>query len=98
MPKKLSIVHSKNVSATEGYFYLTHNRQYDCKVSINSIRFDKNLSKAIKEILKSESMAKKYVKIDHTQKDLEDMEKQVKAERKNLTKVSEKKDLLLPST
>ncbi|WAT79080.1 recombinase family protein [Bacillus safensis] len=94
--KKLSIAHSKNVSATEGYFYLVHSRHYDCKVSINSIRFDKNINRAIKEILKSESMAKKYVKIDHTQKDLEDMEKQVKAERKNLTKVSEKKDLLLP--
>ncbi|MGM0969742.1 recombinase family protein [Bacillus pumilus] len=94
--KKLSVVHSKNSYETEGYFYLAHNRHYDCRVSINSIRFDKNITKAIKEILKSESMAKKYVKIDHTQKDLEDMEKQVKAERKNLTKVSEKKDLLLP--
>ncbi|WP_324657360.1 recombinase family protein [Bacillus altitudinis] len=94
--RKLSIAHSKNTYETEGYFYLAHGRHIDCKVSINSIRFDKNISKAIKEILKSESMAKKYVKIDHTQKDLEDMEKQVKAERKNLTKVSEKKDLLLP--
>lgn len=94
--RKLSIAHSKNTYETEGYFYLSHGRHIDCKVSINSIRFDKNITKAIKEILKSESMAKKYVKIDHTQKDLEDMEMQVKAERKNLKKVSEKKDLLLP--
>ncbi|KEP27248.1 recombinase family protein [Bacillus zhangzhouensis] len=94
--RKLSIVHSKNSYATEGYFYLAHGRHIDCKVSINSIRFDQNITKAIKEILKSENMAKKYVKIDHTQKDLEDMKKQVKAERNNLKKFSEKKDLLLP--
>ncbi|HJV46597.1 MAG TPA: recombinase family protein [Bacillota bacterium] len=92
------------MSGTEQYsihFYLKHGRaikrkdQSVCSISINVIRVEKNIIQAIKDILTNEEVAKKYMKFDFTQKDIETAGNEIKASAKLIQDTQEKIDRLL---
>lgn len=81
------------------HFYIKHqtpDTNDSCHVSINVLRVHDNLLKAIKNILTSEDMAKKYIKLEYSQGDLLQLEKDIKATNKLLSDVQAKIDRLLP--
>lgn len=99
--RKLSIT----MSGTKQYglhFYITHGRpvrikdQTKCEMSINTIRVDQNIIKAVKDIISSEDLARKHVKMDYDESDLAQIMKEAKAAKKLVAEAQEKLDMLLP--
>lgn len=82
-------------------YYLKHGRQTrmrdntTCDIAINSIRFEGNIYKVIKDILSSEETAKKYVNLDFDKSEIAQYEEQIKRNEKNIGKLQEKLDNLL---
>jgi site-specific DNA recombinase len=83
------------------YFYLKHGRKrrlsdgLTCDISINTARLDHNLSKAIKDILTNESLAKQYIDIDFSHDDFKQLQKNQKQLDKNIIKLQNKIDRLV---
>lgn len=82
-------------------YYLKHGRKMSlkdesiCDISINTIRFEDNILKAIKEILTSEELAKKYIELEFDDIEIKLLEKQVIQNKKKIKKLEEKLDNLL---
>lgn len=79
--RKIYLQQSKTSKNGNTYFYLKHGRkmrlkdQSRCLISINTIRLEKNLYKAIKDILTDEEKAKNYVNLlDINEDDLKKFE------------------------
>ncbi|MCY8609944.1 recombinase family protein [Bacillus paralicheniformis] len=99
--RKLTI----HMSGTKKYgihFYITHGRperqrdNFKCDLSINVIRVEKNIVSAIKNIIKSEELAKEHIKMDFDENDASQLKKDIKEVKKLIADVNEKKDRLLP--
>lgn len=96
--KKLAI-HMSGDRDYSLHFYIKHQRkdtQNKCYVSINTLRIENNLIKAIKGILTSEEAAKKYVQLDHDEGDLKKLEQQQKDLKKTISDLNGQLDRLLP--
>ncbi|MGG6437424.1 recombinase family protein [Saccharococcus caldoxylosilyticus] len=81
-------------------YYAKHGRKERadgsvCDININTIRFDKNIMTALKEILSSEEQAKKYINLDIDQNELNTLKKNVKTLNKKISKLQESLDRLL---
>src|SRR5690606_21350104 len=57
--------------------------------------FDKNIMKALKNILTSEDLAKEYINIDHDEKEISILKNRIKSVEKTLTDLSGAADRLL---
>jgi site-specific DNA recombinase len=96
--KKLAI----HMSGDRNYglhFYVKHQKketQNKCYVSINSVRIENNLIKALKSILTGEEAAKQYVKLDYDKDDLKKLENDLKLATKQVSDIKAKIDRLLP--
>lgn len=97
--RKISL--EQNGSGINKNFYLKHGRKMRlkdrtyCDMSINVIRVEDNVRKALKEILKGETLAKKYIELEVKQKDKEDVEAQLKSLASTLNKNQLRLDRLL---
>lgn len=82
-------------------YYLKHGRnlrisdQTTCDININSVRFDNNIIKAIKEILASEEQAKKYMELDFDSKEVDLLTKNVRSNEKKISELKLKIDKLI---
>lgn len=82
-------------------YYLKHGRKMSlkdesvCDISINTIRFEDNIMKAIKEILTSEELAKKYIELDFDDSEIKLLEKHIKQNKSKIAKLEAKLDKLL---
>jgi site-specific DNA recombinase len=82
-------------------YYLKHGRQLRvkdqsvCDITINSVRFDDNIIKAIKEILASENLAKKYMNLDFDSKEVEQLSKIVRNNENKISDLKHKIDKLI---
>ncbi|MFZ3591852.1 hypothetical protein ACOI1C_22235 [Bacillus sp. DJP31] len=82
-------------------YYLKHGRKLRlkdrsvCDISINTIRFDDKILCAVKEILLSEELAKKYIKIDIDEEEITSLKSQLKKGQKVISQMEEKLDRLL---
>ncbi|MCY9198063.1 recombinase family protein [Bacillus atrophaeus] len=99
--RKLTI----HMSGTKKYglhFYITHGRperqrdDFKCSLSINMIRVEKNIVSAIKNIIKSEELARDHIKMDFDESDAARLKEDIKAAKKVLSEAHEKVDRLLP--
>ncbi|HEQ3553525.1 recombinase family protein [Bacillus subtilis] len=99
--RKLTI----HMSGTKEYgihFYITHGRperqrdDFKCDLSINMIRVEKNIVSAIKNIIKSEELARDHIKMDFDESDAARLKNELKAAKKALSEAHEKVDRLLP--
>ncbi|XJZ26002.1 recombinase family protein [Bacillota bacterium Lsc_1132] len=96
--KKLAI-HMSGDRKYSLHFYIKHQKkatQEKCYVSINTVRVENNLVKAIKSILSSEEAAKKYIQLDYDKDDLKQLEDGLKDTGKLVADVKAKIDRLLP--
>lgn len=84
------------------HFYITHNkpeRHKDhsrCDFSVNMLRVEKNIITAIKNIIKSEDLAKQHIKMDYDENDITRLESEIKTTKKLIAEANEKIDRLLP--
>jgi site-specific DNA recombinase len=84
------------------HFYIKHSKekrhvdQSECYVSINVLRIENNLIRAIKDILTSEEAAKKYVKLEYDKGDLKQLEDDLKTANGLINDTQAKIDRLLP--
>jgi DNA invertase Pin-like site-specific DNA recombinase len=82
-------------------YYLKHGRKLKlkdetvCDISINAIRFEKNIIQAIKDILSGEDLAKKYMDLDFDQNEVEQIRKQIETNEKTISSLRSKLDKLL---
>ncbi|MEH7239530.1 recombinase family protein [Bacillus sp. JJ1562] len=82
-------------------YYLKHGRKLRlkdrsvCDITINTIRIDNNIIHAVKEILMSEEMAKKYISIDIDEEEISNLKSQLKKSQKVISQMEEKLDRLL---
>lgn len=82
-------------------YYAKHGRKLRikdgsiCDININSVRFDKNIIKALKNILTSEELAKEYINIDHNEDEIAALKNQIKSVEKGLTDFRSSADRLL---
>lgn len=82
-------------------YYLKHGRrvrmkdQSVCDISINTVRFENNITQAIREILESEETARKYIDLNQDETEIKILEKQLKANESQLSKLQGKLDNLL---
>ncbi|MFJ7736437.1 recombinase family protein [Lysinibacillus sp. NPDC097287] len=77
------------------HFYVTH--RSDCQLeAINTIRVESNLIKALKDIVKEESLAKQYIQIEYGPDDLQQIENEINMLRKLMGDAKAKIDRLLP--
>ncbi|MFG6315915.1 recombinase family protein [Bacillus velezensis] len=99
--RKLTI----HMSGTKEYgihFYITHGRperqkdDFKCDLSINMIRVEQNIVSAIKNIIKSEELARDHIQMDFDESDAARLRDEVKAAKKSLADAREKVDRLLP--
>lgn len=66
-----------------------------CKINVNSKRFDEQLLTAIKEILTSEELARKYIQIDHDEESINELKKEIKTLEKSINNLKLSQDKLL---
>lgn len=81
-------------------YYAKHGRKSKlngevCEISINTIRFDKSIIKALKDILTSEELAKKYINIEHNEKEISILKADIKNIEKSLNDLKSGQDRLL---
>ncbi|GLC88649.1 recombinase family protein [Lysinibacillus piscis] len=82
-------------------YYLKHGRKLKiadrsvCDISINTIRFDKNISKLFTEILDSESLASKYFQFENNEQKIEQLKESIESLSKAIHKNEIKLDRLL---
>lgn len=82
-------------------YYAKHGRKIRikdgtrCGISINAIRFDQNILEALKSILTSEEMAKKYIDIDSDEEEVSDLKSKLKTSKKAIDKFKNSQDRLL---
>jgi DNA invertase Pin-like site-specific DNA recombinase len=82
-------------------YYLKHERKLKlrdetvCDMSVNTIRFEKNIIQAIKDILSGEELAKKYLDLDYDHNEVELLRKQIANNEKTITSLQNKLDKLL---
>ncbi|WP_064091540.1 recombinase family protein [Rossellomorea aquimaris] len=82
-------------------YYLKHGRKLClkdrsvCNISINTIRLDDNIIRAVKEILTNEELAKKYIMIDIDEEEIPKLKSQIKKSQKVISQIEEKQDRLL---
>lgn len=82
-------------------FYLKHNRsrrisdQFVCDISINTVRIEPQVRKALTDMLKGKIFAEKYVEFDMHEDDLKDHERTIKSIDKNINDLEMKKNRLL---
>ncbi|NIK67893.1 recombinase family protein [Paenibacillus sp. BK720] len=83
------------------HYYLQHSTEYkhnyspNCGMSINTIRIEFNLVKAVKEILASEETAKRYIQFEFSQADIDKLTADIAAANRLLNDVQAKYDNLL---
>jgi site-specific DNA recombinase len=88
-------------SKTTSRYYLKHGRKLRlkdrtvCDISINTVRVDDNIIRAIKEILISEELAKTYIKIDIDEDEIPKLKSQLNKSKKVISQKEEKLDRLL---
>ncbi|MDP4085097.1 MAG: recombinase family protein [Bacillota bacterium] len=86
---------------THSNYYIKHGRKLKlkdrsvCDISINTIRFDDKLTLAIKDILKSEEIAKRYINLESNDQEINLLKRSIKAGEKSLKQLQEKRDKLL---
>lgn len=82
-------------------YYAKHGRkrsvkdQSFCGISINSVRFDDNLAKALKDILSGEDVAKNYIQIDFDENEVSQLKQKVNDLEQSVEKLNESADRLL---
>lgn len=76
-------------------YYVRHSISKDCKVFVNVLRVEKNVKKAIQDILKNEELAKQYLQIDYDPEDIGKLEAEIKQAKKAAKEAQEKLDRLL---
>lgn len=78
-------------SKSRPLYYAKHGRKmrlkdgHRCDISINTVRFDKNVIEALKDVLTSEDLAKKYIDIEYDQQEIDDLKKEIKENEKVMT-------------
>ncbi|MED3571912.1 recombinase family protein [Cytobacillus praedii] len=96
--KKLAI-HMSGDRNYSIHFYIKHQKketQDNCYVSINMLRIENNLIKAIKAIITGEEMAKKYIQLEYDEGDLKKLDEDIKATNTLKNDVQAQIDRLLP--
>jgi len=97
--RKISL--SQHGSKKSPSFYLKHNRsrrlkdQSVCDISINTIRIEPNVRKALFDILKGKDYANKYVTLDLHKGELKEIESSLKSIEKNMNSLELRKNRLL---
>ncbi|QKY69442.1 recombinase family protein [Lentibacillus sp. CBA3610] len=82
-------------------YYAKHGRKtsikygYTCDVNINTIRFDANIMKALKDVLTSEELAKKYIQIDYDEQEVNQLKSEIKELEKSISDLNASLDRLL---
>lgn len=77
------------------HFYIGH--QSDCHLkAINTIRVEPNFIKALKDIIKNETLAKQYIQIEYNDEDLQQIENEINMKHKLMNDIKSKIDRLLP--
>lgn len=76
-------------------YYIRHSVSKDCKIFINVIRVEKNIIKAIEDILSNENMAKRYLKLEYSQDDVKELIQDINRTRSIIKETQEKIDRLL---
>lgn len=83
------------------HFYYKHGREHkpdyspDCGMSINSIRIDFNLIRAVKEIMDNEETARRYIQFEYSPQDIEQLNAEIEGVNKQLNEVQQMYDNLL---
>jgi site-specific DNA recombinase len=86
---------------TNPRYYLKHGRKLRlkdrsvCEISINTVRIDDNIIRAVKEILISEELAKNYIKIDIDEEEIPNLKSQLNTSKKMISQLEIKQDRLL---
>ncbi|WP_416149450.1 recombinase family protein [Salipaludibacillus sp. HK11] len=97
--RKISLNQNGTVKAP--LYYLRHGRKKSvsdesvCHITINTIRFEDNFTKALSDILSNPNLASQYIDIDKDDDDINDLRTSVKQREKSIKKIEEKKDRLL---
>jgi site-specific DNA recombinase len=82
-------------------YYLKHGRKLKlknetvCDISINTIRFEKNIIQSIKDILSDEELAKKYMDLDYDNNEVDLLGKQIANNEKTISFLQSKLNKLL---
>ncbi|ALS24047.1 recombinase family protein [Paenibacillus naphthalenovorans] len=98
--RKLSLKQSGSIKYGI-HFYYKHGREHkpdyspDCGMSINSIRIDFNLIRAVKEILDNEETARRYIQFEYNPQDIEQLNAEIEGVNKQLNEVQQMYDNLL---
>lgn len=82
-------------------YYAKHGRKtrlkdgYRCDMNINTIRFDTNIIQALKDMLTSEEMAKKYIHIDYDEQEITELKNEIKSTEETIMELNASLDRLL---
>ncbi|WP_156290739.1 recombinase family protein [Oceanobacillus salinisoli] len=82
-------------------YYAKHGRKtrmkdgHTCDISINTERFDGNVIRALKDVLTSENLAKKYINIEYDEKEITNLKKEIKECKKSIDNLKSSADKLL---
>ncbi|MFD1363069.1 recombinase family protein [Lentibacillus salinarum] len=82
-------------------YYVKHGRKtsikygYTCDISINTVRFDANIMKALKDVLTSEELAKKYIQIEYDEQEVNQLKSEIKELEKSISDLNASLDRLL---
>lgn len=82
-------------------YYAKHGRRkrlkdgHRCDISINTVRFDTNIIKALKDVLTSEELAKKYINIEYDEQEINQLKENIIKYEKSLTELKGSLDRLL---
>ncbi|MFD2046050.1 recombinase family protein [Ornithinibacillus salinisoli] len=80
-------------------YYAKHGRKKSiksqCDLSINTVRFDNNIIKALKDVLTSEELAKKYIRIEYDKNEVNILKSEIKQQEKTITDLKASLDRLL---
>lgn len=96
-----NIAISMHGSKVRPIYYAKHGRKtslkngHSCDISINTIRFDTNITRALKDVLTSEKLAKKYIDIEYNEEEVNNLKTEVKALEKAMTDLNASADRLL---
>ena len=96
------LVHMSGSKKYNVHFYIVHGQplrdkdQSKCRMSINTMRVEKNLIQALKGVLTSEELAKKYIQLDYDQNDVAQLGQDSKKTNKLKNDVQTQIDKLLP--
>ncbi|MYL41784.1 recombinase family protein [Virgibacillus salexigens] len=86
---------------TKPLYYAKHGRKMSikdghvCDISINTVRFDSNIIQALKEVLTSEELAKKYIDIEYDEQEINKLKAEIKDHEKTITDLKGSADRLL---